>query len=433
MMIERLGNAAGEHEIKLTVNKLIEKVEELITAHTGRLINVERRLDAHEKHCHKSSLGGVIGSPILPEVSESEEETCNGEVIKLEAEISTLKVDKSALLYEADIYRDSLGALKAEVERLKGAVSDKDELIAEIARLQEQLADEEDKPDLSMALEAACENCDSLRAEIARKESAVLYANDRYVKEIRAYVESTTKLKALIATLNDKLADLTDNYESLGKLCDELEAENDVLKDEQASPESGEPTMETCETCAEIIELRTENAILKSDLADAEYRYETVSKALDMTIEERDEAYDERERLKAENAELSEAIVTYKESVLQNRNVVSRVYEENTKLKAENVKQKRTIHNANSDLIKAQDMCEELKAENERLKMLENDDQLHAVEADLAKAQEKIERYEEMERRAQRMLMLYVKPTATGMQKAIASGLNCILSALDSD
>jgi uncharacterized protein YdcH (DUF465 family) len=118
MVIERLGNAAGEHEIKLTVNKLIEKVEELITAHTGRLINVERRLDAHEKHCHKSSLGGVIGSPILPEVSESEEETCNGEVIKLEAEISTLKVDKSALLYEADIYRDSLGALKAENERL---------------------------------------------------------------------------------------------------------------------------------------------------------------------------------------------------------------------------------------------------------------------------------------------------------------------------
>ena len=48
-MIEKLGNAAGEHEIKLTVNKLIEKVEELITAHTGRLINVERRLDAHEK------------------------------------------------------------------------------------------------------------------------------------------------------------------------------------------------------------------------------------------------------------------------------------------------------------------------------------------------------------------------------------------------
>jgi len=75
---------------------------------------------------------------------------------------------------------------------------------------------------------------------------------------------------------------------------------------------------------------------LRTELADAEYRYETASKALDMTIEERDAQVDEIERL-------SEAIVTYKESVLQNRNVVDRVYKENDELKADNEKQRAAV------------------------------------------------------------------------------------------
>jgi predicted RNase H-like nuclease (RuvC/YqgF family) len=85
------------------------------------------------------------------------------------------------------------------------------------------------------------------------------------------------------------------------------------------------------------------------------------------------------------------------------------------------------------------DVISTLDAENERLKREYNrlfDDSTETrqcLKADLAKAQEKIERYEEMERRVKRMLKLYVNPQATGMQKAIASGLNCILSALDSD
>ena len=47
-------------------------------------------------------------------------------------------------------------------------------------------------------------------------------------------------------------------------------------------------------------------AELRTELADAEYRYETVSKALDMTIEERDGQVDEIERLKDENERLKD-------------------------------------------------------------------------------------------------------------------------------
>ena len=74
---------------------------------------------------------------------------------------------------------------------------------------------------------------------------------------------------------------------------------------------------------------------LANQLIDSNDEHETAIAELEghMTIEERDAQVDEIERLKAENAELSEAIVTYKESVLQNRNVVSRVYEENAELR----------------------------------------------------------------------------------------------------
>jgi len=168
----------------------------------------------------------------------------------------------------AEETQEKIEELKDENARLKVAVSDKDELIAEIARLQEQLADEEDKPDLSMALEAACENCDELRAENEDLNRTV----DKLDEEIRAYAIRVNDLKVDKSTLIYE----ADIYrDSLGA----LKAENERLRKGLAS------------AADKNFELQEERRVVKVDLAQAKAENERLKKGQRETNDKLKDAY----------------------------------------------------------------------------------------------------------------------------------------------
>ena len=360
---------------------------------------------------------------------------------------------------------------------LKEHVKEIEHLKKENCRLKEQLEDEEDKPDLSMALEAACENCDKLRAENEDLNRTV----DKLDEEIRAYVirvndlkaenerlldlriedlseETQTRLAALEAEiailtadrdvysgvvdeLKDKIADLTDNYESLGKLCDELEAENDVLKDEQASSESDEE--ETCN--GEVIKLEAENATLKADYKSLDECY-TIMQRINAEIDPRD-VVAENDELKAENERLKDE--TCGITCLEHDNVLKanvKLANEITTLKAENATLKEEAKDyvkmakfINDDVPVMERTIATLKAENERLRDYIGLPIITELKADLAQANKRIEREKKEHAEAMADLMKTCNKRIERYEEAITKARDWskdvidILSALDSD